>query len=617
MSNLNPDQREAVETIDTGAVVLASPGSGKTSVVAAKVCHILKLKPESFICCTTFSKEGAEEMRNRILKNLPDHLHSRIVVSTLHSLCYQQLKIRYGKPTLIRGFELPHIIKKVIAIQGLIIEPDDLQSIIDKIPTEHNLDDVHQKYKDAYNCYRDILYDENKTDFNSLLVDAVNLLETNELIPVEYTHLICDESQDADMLMKRWLDVHVNVGAIPTVMLDDDQTLYSFRNSLGVKIARAAQRDYGAKIIRLGINYRSHEEILSPSRKLIKCNTDREDKDLVSHKGNGGSYSFHTVLNQHQMASKLHELLRDDPEDWYILCRTNSDLLTISSHLLSYDIPHHLTAGKSLFEQKCVEKLLNILGFCEKPTNLSSEILLRNLGVNKDGLTSLKKEYDSYLEVLVADKELPNGLVTLDNRNKITEFRIKLQAWLGQIKASRIKAVVKQITRFAEKLESSEADSSTVAMAGNLIANSFTGSLGQRLDALTSKKKNQQNLGATLMTAHASKGLEKKNVLIWNCCNDSFPAKPDMGITAEQEVAHFEEERRILYVAMTRAETNLHLVYQRRKEGKRKTTYYEPSRYLKDLGYSSDEIIESIEYDQGEEVVSSLGSNIGFETSDS
>ena len=158
MGVLNKDQREAVECIDIPTVVLASPGSGKTSVVAAKVVHILHSDKNAFVCCTTFSKEGAVEMESRIQKNLPKEMHSRVVVSTLHSLCYQQLKEKYGKPVLIRDFEIPHIIKKIIHEFQLTIEPKELRSIIDKIPTRPDLDSVPRKHKDAYNRYRAVSY---------------------------------------------------------------------------------------------------------------------------------------------------------------------------------------------------------------------------------------------------------------------------------------------------------------------------------------------------------------------------------------------------------------------------------------------------------------------------
>lgn len=610
MGNLNKDQIEAVEAIDIPTVVLASPGSGKTSVVAAKVVHILNSDKTAYVCCTTFSKEGAVEMESRIHKNLPVELHSRLVVSTLHSLCYQQLKSKYGRPVIVREFEVPHIINKIKQELQLSIDPSDLRSIIDKIPTMPDLTQVDRKYKDAYNRYREILHNDNKTDFNSLLVDAVNLLETGELTPNSYTHLICDEAQDADILMKRWLDVHVSKGAIPTVMLDDDQTLYSFRNSMGVKIARSSQKDYGARIIRLGINYRSNEEILIPSKKLINCNKDREDKDLVSHKGKGGSYTLHTVLDQYRMVEKLSELIGPKPDDWYILCRTNTDLLIISSFLTTNDIPHHFATGKSIFDQKSTENLLCLLGYCDNPTNLTSEILLRKFGVNDDGMKAIRSHYNSYLDVFFEIDELSPGLVTIENTIKIKEFKSKSTIWLQQIRAGRTKSAVKQITRFAFKLETNLSNQEVIEMAGDLIATKFKGSLGKRLDTISNKKKDNNSDGAKLMTAHASKGLEKKNVLIWNCCEGSFPAEADLGLTKEEGLAHIEEERRILFVAMTRAENNLHLVFQRIREGVRKNTTYKPSPFLKDLGFSTDELIKSIELHSEKERSNKTGVNI-------
>lgn len=610
MGVLNKDQREAVECIDIPTVVLASPGSGKTSVVAAKVVHILHSDKNAFVCCTTFSKEGAVEMESRIQKNLPKEMHSRVVVSTLHSLCYQQLKEKYGKPVLIRDFEIPHIIKKIIHEFQLTIEPKELRSIIDKIPTRPDLDSVPRKHKDAYNRYREILHSDNKTDFNSLLVDAVHLLEIGDLTPKNYTHLICDEAQDADILMKRWLDVHVSKGAIPTIMLDDDQTLYSFRNSMGVNIARSSQSDYGAKIIRLGINYRSNEEILIPSKKLINCNKDREDKDLVSHKGAGGSYTLHTVLDQYKMVEKIGELVGPEPDDWYILCRTNTDLLIISSFLSMNGIPHHFATGKSLFDQKCIENLLCLLGYCDNPTSLTSEILLKQFGANNDEMKAIKSNYKSFLDVFFDSNELISGLVTVENTSKIKEFKSKSKVWLQQINAGRIQSAVKQITRFAAKLEPSESGQEIIEMAGNLIATKFKGSLSKRLDALSDKKKDNNSAGAKLMTAHASKGLEKKNVLIWNCCEGSFPAEPDSGLSQEETLAHIEEERRILFVAMTRAEENLHLVFQRKREGVRKDTIYKPSVFLQDLGFPMDERIKAIKQHSQKERERKTGANI-------
>ena len=590
MGQLNKDQQQAVETTDVPSVVLACPGSGKTSVVTAKVAHILQTNPSAYICCTTFSKEGAEEMKSRVLRMAPVEKHGQITVSTFHSLCYNQLKEIYGQPNIIREFERRHVVHKVMNELGIHIEESEALSIIDQLPTMADSSDIGDQWKDAYNRYREILYAEGKTDFNGLIVDTVNLLESGDITPKPYTHLICDEQQDSDILMYRWISAHIRNGTVPTFMLDDDQTLYSFRNSLGVQISRSAQSDFDAAVIRMGTNYRSNKEILEPSEKLIKNNLNREDKALLSHKGEGGSFNFHGTHDQFTARDLIQGLVCDSPEDWFILCRTNADLLLVSTHLIDCEIPHTLPSGKSIFDNPAVTKYLNLLSHIDNPTELTSEIILKGILHNRDTFNQLTCDSSSIRDVL--ESQDLNGMIPEDVYSRLCDLRRKIVAWNGMIEAKRVSAVCRQVGRHAAKYEFNPTNVELIEYATRLIAASFVGSLNQRLNATSNNKKQDDGEGVTLLTAHSSKGLEKKNVLIWNVCEGSFPADPD---EYDDDSAHFEEERRVLYVAMTRAETNLHLVFQRRKLGVRRDTIYEPSRYLIDLGMNPQDVVDDIQ----------------------
>jgi len=596
MDDLNPQQLEAVTSIDIATVVLSCPGSGKTKVVTSKVHYINKTHPGASICCTTFSKEGSEEMKERISRGF-DHLPANIKVSTFHSLCYNLVRSQYGKPNMIRGYERNHLIKQVIEEFGLALKTKDLISIIDKIPTNSDSTVVEPVYIQAFNRYIELLNSSGKLDFNSLLVIAVNDLESGKMSPLPFDYLICDEAQDSDNLMLRWLRVHVANGSIPTIMLDDDQTLYSFRNSLGVEISRFAASEFDAKIIRMGTNYRSHEEILAKAGKLITHNLNREDKDLISHKGPGGSVTLHTVQHQYGIPPLLGTLIDGNFNDWFILCRTNIDLLTVSAHLVEIGLPHYLASGKGLFEQDKVANYLGLLQHIDNPTDLSSDMLLTTLGANKDAKDSIIKRYGSVSKFITLDEPIESGVAPSRLIDAVNDLRKRIDAWKELALNKRFSAICKQASRFSAKYERSDNGKTLIEMTGNILAKSLKGSIKQRLNALEKKQKEEKKNGISLLTAHASKGLEKPNVIIWNLSENSFPAKPDEDANDTEVAAHFEEERRILYVAMTRAETQLHLIFQRKREGIRSNTYFEPSQFLVNLGYNPKTILESLKSD--------------------
>jgi superfamily I DNA/RNA helicase len=597
LRSLNEAQYEAATTLDEHSMVLSCPGSGKTKVVETKVANILATLPTAYACCTTFSKAGATEIRERATKaaeGTPD-LDKRLVVSTFHSLCFRTVqKYRKEKINLVREGERSYHLRGAAMANGVDIKSDtylDAVSAIDSYATmlkekSASLPEVVHKIRAEY---KKRIHNIGKVDFEDLLVEAVDLLESGKAQPEPYTHIICDEAQDSDTLMYRWLMVHVQkVNSVITLMLDDDQTLYSFRNSLGVNICHMMEKDIGAKTILNGTNYRSKEEVLAPSRRLIEKNTQRIGKDIISHRGPGGSFSVYHFNSQSDTIKLIGELIADDPGSWFVLCRTNADIDQIANFMTELAIPYEGPEGPPLLERPEVEAYIELLSTLESRGGHGMDMTAIQCIAQESQIAELchKKGTSTLLEALNSGirKDEMSGLNS-EQQLKLTDLTNKVRAWQDAVEEGRITRAIRLSGQWMEN--NFPKDPAPIQTIMNMMLKRTTGSVSQRimmLQQLLEKKDTEGDKGsAVLMTGHSSKGLQRKNVMVWNCRDGSFPAPLPEG-EEQFELPHTEEERRVLYVAMTRAEDNLHLVYQANKVNAKRITNYHSSVFMHDMG---------------------------------
>jgi superfamily I DNA/RNA helicase len=595
LRSLNEAQYEAATTLDEHSMVLSCPGSGKTKVVETKVANILATIPDAYACCTTFSREGAKEIRERALRVAKGtkNLEQRLVVSTFHSLCLKTVKKhRNSRIEIIRDGERSYHLRGAAMTNGVEIKSDTFSEAVSAIDSYATmsaeksalLPDVVHKIREEY---KKRIHNIGKVDFEDLLVEAVDLLESGKAQPEAYTHIICDEAQDSDTLMYRWLMVHAKkANSIITLMLDDDQTLYSFRNSLGVNICAMLEKDVGAKTILNGINYRSKEEVLAPSRILIDKNTQRISKDIISHRGMGGSFSVHHFQSQSDTIKLIDSLIAEDPGSWFVLCRTNADIDQIANYMTELAIPYKGPAGPPLIERPEVEAYIELLSTLESRGGHGIDMTAIQCIAKEAQIAELchKKGTSTLLEALNAGIRKDEMLsLSSEQQLKLMDLTSKVRSWQDAVEEGRIPRAIRLSGQWLEN--NFPKDPTSVQTVMNMMLKRTTGDINQRimmLQKLLEKKETDDKGSVVLMTGHSSKGLQRKNVMVWNCRDGSFPAPLPEG-DEQYEMSHSEEERRVLYVAMTRAEDNLHLVYQANKVNAKRITNYHPSVFMHDM----------------------------------
>lgn len=594
---LNESQLKAATSIDRNSIVLSCPGSGKTKTVESKVCLILAKHPEAKVCCTTFSREAAKEMRERIESKLPPSMSeserkARLRVGTFHSICKEVVERHTGKKSdIISEGERKYHIEKAMVDLKMGSDPelfDEIKPLLDSFPTMQD-DQKSMVSRDVQLLYAETkkrIHALGKVTFDDLLIKALNLFESGEIPLLDFTHIICDEGQDSDILMYRFLKIHADGGKKITLMLDDDQTLYSFRNSLGVNICRWLEEQCNAVLIENATNYRSREEVLVPARRLINTNTDRIKKSIISHRGEGGSFNTHITTNQYVTANLIESLVTENPGEWFILCRTNEDVRQICELLIEKEIPFHSTQTNDLRDRKEVQAYIELLTSLASNAGMGVEIAFKLcIGTQKD-LDSLLTENgeQSLIKLLKKEAKIPS---TFDEsqKEKCSSFIDRCVAWQLAIRDGREPFVLRLVADWLAN-NSPKYKGFALETAMSIMLKSHAKRIPAKINDLNKfldeqEKKKTGDGVVMVMTAHASKGLQRKSVIVWSLREESFPAAYRSGFVTQEQ--HIEEERRILYVAMTRAEDNLHLVFQEEKQNIGNPTYYHPSRFLRDM----------------------------------
>ena len=600
LAPLNEAQRDAATCLDTNSIVLSCPGSGKTKTVEAKVCNILVGDQAKSVCCLTFSKEAAEEMRARIIKSLGSHVSAdsrtkRLRIGTFHSICKEIVERHLGsRLNIISESERRFITDRAIRARGITDkdEIEELASLIDSYPTmlESIQNSQAKLIPELYLEIRKKIHESGKVTFTDLLVDAVNLIESGRAPLLPFTHFVCDEGQDSDVLMYRFILQHAKAGRNITLMLDDDQTLYSFRNSLGVNVCRWIQAEAGARLIENATNYRSRSEVIAPSVRLINKNVDRIQKGIIPHRGPGGNFIFHVTESQFETRDLFKLLIEPSPGDWFILCRTNADVRQVCDLLLSEGIPFSSNQSIPLTSIKEVEAYLELLATLETGKGSGLDMTFKLCIANESALNDVHHHLgvESLAELLfIAEPPTPPSL-TQAQRAKFSDLIAKAKAWRAALDEDRTPRAVRLSAQWITSNLATD-DNYSVESAMSILLRSKSDTIeGKRIDLQryierSTKKKGETTDAVVVLTAHASKGLQRPKVLIWSLRQDSFPSTYCMGNSTEEQ--HIEEERRVLYVAMTRAEEELHLVFQCIKSTKRSTpTIYHPSPFLIEMG---------------------------------
>ncbi len=630
LEQLNPEQRRAVTTTDGPVLVLAGAGSGKTRVITVRIAYLLdRGVPPEQVLAMTFTNKAATEMRERVSELVGEERGARLTVGTFHSFCLKQLREHCALVGFPNGISIADASDQVAACKSVLrelripeasIKPALLQSRISLLknqlvtPQQYDKrpgDDLDDLIGRGYTRYEDFLRRSRKMDFDDLLIYMVTLLKSNEVVRKElqdrYRYVMVDEYQDTNgpqyEIVNRIAREHRNV----CVVGDDDQSIYSWRGADITKILNFEKVYPEAAVVRLETNYRSTQEILDAANRVIRNNPTRHEKTLRSHAGRGELIQLVAHRDDTTEAEYVVREIRmrvdggkNRLSDFAILFRTAIQPRIFEVELRARGIPYVLVGGMSYFDRKELRDVLAYLKVIQNPKDEVSLLRIINCPPRGVGKTTLDKVLAYATEQGIS---VPEAFAKADHieglNKKAVEAVQRLQRRLKALGAEKPKEdlvpfILRVLDVFAYKDEiarcyptESDRDARWQAIIGltkfaeNHVKRRKRPSLGTFLNELTlttdndkSKEEAGKTNAITLMTLHSAKGLEFPRVFLVGLEEGILPHAKSV----EQD--SIEEERRLMYVGITRARQGLTVSYntERAKYGTRVQSH--PSRFL-------------------------------------
>jgi len=664
LNSLNPQQRQAVETIQGPVLILAGAGTGKTRVITFRIAHMIAkgIRPAN-VLAVTFTNKAAREMKERVTKLVPrdsvrnqDGKTDRPTISTFHSLCVRILRQHIEMLGYKRNFviydesEQLSAIKKIlshISARGEKTDPKVIQSFISR----YKNGGMNGKFTDesAAAMARHILrrYDSalkacNAVDFDDLLLLVLKLFREHpqvlEACRAKYRYVMVDEYQDTNAAQFELVNLLCSEHRNLCVVGDDDQSIYGWRGAEIANLLDLEKHFAEVKVIKLEQNYRSTNMILNAANAVIKNNARRRGKQLWSAKGAGGKIILHTFESDEAEARTIVEeieflrMARRVPwRDAAILFRTNQQSRPLEMTLRQAGVRYNLIGGQSYFDRREIRDVLAYLKMFVNPHDDVS--LLRIANVPARGLSDVTMErllaasQERHCSVFSAMKHTDvQAALATKTRACIADFVSFVQGTRDQLEAA---PPVTSLTQWAEKflaetgyIEELRRNEKNIESAENRVRNikELLAELDQTstplskpieriafflddltLDAEREEEKEQQGDAVTLITMHSCKGLEFPHVFVVGLEDGLLPH------SRSKVEGTLDEERRLFYVAITRAMQTLTLSYclSRKKYGQ--TMPCHPSGFLKEI---PEEFIERADEKAHVPVAAETGKNL-------
>lgn len=627
---LNDRQCEAVKHTEGPLLITAGAGSGKTKVLTCRIAHLLELGVAPYrILAITFTNKAAKEMKERVT-NLVGAQADSIWLSTFHSFCAKLLRFEIdGFHGYTRNFTIYDSSDQLVLVKDCLkkLNLDDKQftprSVLGTISSAKNVlmdakafaakasDFYEQKVADVYALYQEKLRENNAVDFDDLLFLAVRLLQENEEVREKYQsrfqYILVDEYQDtnhaqyalAKILAARWRNICV-VG-------DADQSIYAWRGA-DIRNIIDFTRDYpDAVSIKLEQNYRSTKTILHAANAVIDNNESRPKKTLWTENPTGNKIIHYQAQTEHDEADYIagviynrHEISHEPYGDMAILFRTNAQSRVLEEKLMRYAIPYTMVGGTKFYDRKEIKDVLAYLRMLYNPEDSLSLTRIINVPKRNIGATTMEHvaayaeaQGISLFEALSSTDEIP---VTKRGKASLENFAAMIFDLLNDIEGkdvlSLIETVIKQtgygdmLDKEAEHDPQGESRKENVgeflSVAKDYMDSNPEGNLQDFLEnvALVSDVDDFESSDSkvTLMTLHAAKGLEFPVVFLTGLDEGLFPHSRTL-----MDPAQVEEERRLAYVGITRAERQLYVTNAVTRTMYGRISAYMPSRFLAEI----------------------------------
>lgn len=632
IKRLNPEQRRAVETTEGPLLIMAGAGSGKTRVLTHRIAYLIATRkaPPWSILAITFTNKAAREMQERVSKLVgPDGRD--IWVSTFHSMCVRILRKDIERIGFTSNFTILDSGDQLSVIRGCMKElnldtkkfdPRAVQAAISTAKNElltpsrfeqkigDHFDGIVAK---VYTMYQKRLKSNNSLDFDDLIMSTIQLFkdvpEVLDFYQKKFKYIHVDEYQDTNraqyMLCRMLADQHQNI----CVVGDSDQSIYRWRGADITNILNF-EGDYPkATTIMLEQNYRSTSNILNAANGVIKLNTGRKPKKLWTESGEGEKIKLYQADTEHDEGYfvtseiKQNHMANKHYADHAILYRTNAQSRVIEEILIKSDIPYQIVGGVKFYDRKEIKDLLAYLRLI---SNMDDDISLeRVVNVPKRGIgaTTMNKLAEAAatrgvsMMKVIADMDaldispktkgaLREFRAIIDNLNhmveylsvtELTEKMLELSEYKLELQRENTlesKARLENIDEFlsvTQEFEQRNEDKSLISFLTDL-------ALIADIDSMNDEEGNEQEDAVILMTMHSAKGLEFPVVFIIGMEEGVFPHS-----RAFSDNEELEEERRLAYVGITRAEKQLFLTCARTRTLFGRTNANPPSRFLQEI----------------------------------
>ncbi|TDR32787.1 UvrD-helicase domain-containing protein [Hydromonas duriensis] len=634
MASLNSAQLQAVTLPPQSALILAGAGSGKTSVLTTRMAWLIstgQTRTQS-ILAVTFTNKAAKEMMTRLSALLPMNTRG-MWVGTFHGLCNRFLRAHHREANLPATFQILDTQDQLSAIKRLLksmqvdtekFQPKQVQNFINGSkedglrPADVEANDYfYKKLVEIYTAYDAQCQREGVVDFPELLLRAYEVLKANEALRMHYqtrfTHVLVDEFQDTNTLQYAWLKLIASPQTVMMAVGDDDQSIYAFRGAK-VENMRLFEREFAQhNVIKLEQNYRSYGHILNAANALISQNNNRLGKNLWTDRGEGEPIRIYEATSDYAEADFVIEEIKAQinegavRRDIAVLYRANAQSRVIEHALFNAGVPYRVYGGLRFFERAEIKHALAYLRLIDNPHDDTAFMRVVNFPTRGIGARTIEQLQDTAKSLnsslwgavqhasgsgaakLLAFAQMIDGLRFDTQHLPLPELVDHVTAHSGLIAhykadregADRLENLSELINAAAAFVQVEGHKDSTTASETDEDDTMMTPLAGFLSHAALEAGDNQAQAGqdaVQLMTVHAAKGLEFNTVFILGLEEGLFPHENSLS-----DADGVQEERRLMYVAITRARVRLYMTLAQQRMLHGQTRYGIKSRFLDEL----------------------------------
>ena len=628
LDHLNDMQKKAITKTEGPVLILAGAGSGKTTVLVNRIAYIIETKnirPHN-IMAITFTNKAANEMKERVARAIGD-LSKDMWLCTFHTACVRILRSHIkllgmdpsfviydsadSKTLLKECYKELDIDEKnypIRSVMSIISKAKDAVQTPELFKMVYQNDFRMQKVSEIYTLYQKKLRANNAVDFDDILLYAVQVLAENPEVLKTYQerfrYIMVDEYQDTNncqyILISLLAEKHKNI----CVVGDDDQSIYKFRGANIQNILNFEKTFDDTEVIKLEQNYRSTQSILDAANAVIHNNKERKSKALWTENSRGDKIKLHIGHNERDealyIANTMEKLHRDGKNysDMAVLYRTNAQSRVIEELLMRSAIPYKVFGGLRFYDRKEIKDVVAYLRLVHNPNdNLSFQRIInepkRSIGkTTLDKISEISNEYEiSNFEVAQYANQYPS----------LSRSAIKLVEFCQMISSLKKSAECISLTSFVEKVLGDSGYMSMLITENTVESRTRIDNLGEFISAVSEYEKTEANPSLSgflesvslvsdldgydeqedtcvLMTIHSAKGLEFPVVFLAGMEEGLFPSA-----RSSQTAEDLEEERRLCYVAITRAKNQLYISNAKARTLYGQTTYQTNSRFLSEI----------------------------------